>query len=559
MRSPDLLICAICFALLLGINLVYAAFAPALFAYLFVGAGAGRLGYWWGHKRSLLIFSIPFAGTIALLLLYNWVRFANPFSSGYHFAEGEGFIHPLPVGLAALFFSSWRGLFFYSPVLLLVVLAWPRFRRDSARLALLIVALVLLCALGFASWWSWHGGVVWGTRFLLPVVPLLSLLLLPVVGRALQNRLLWALLAGVISLSAFVQGLGALYSYIPYDTYLQITQRGKDLTTLASGIRDEVLYDFGLSPILGHLALWWRGYPLEAAWASQNDLLLLAIPAALLLIGLVLLLGRPRLPRLFLVAACMVVLIALPARQAALPSAQPIRQLASALATTRPSTVLAISTLFDDALLDLKHNGRVITMNAPTRSSDPDSQRLWADSQREQGLFWLLTWFGNADPANWQEQALWQGASFIRETFAAGHRALLFDLATPPAADQVGGWRFGLAGEVTLVAYGLRADADGLYITLQWRGNSTRPLQWFAHLLDHSGQIISQQDRLPQGGYASFASDGLIEDHLYLPAPNGISAARIGIVDPSSGATLFIVTPNGKSAFLLVPLEKENK
>ncbi len=113
------------------------------------------------------------------LVLYNLVRFGTPFSTGYHFESGEGFNANWLLGLWGLLFSPYRGLFWYTPLALLSVLAWPGFIRRHRAEGWLLAAVALVMVALFGKWWMWWGGFAWGPRFLVPLAPLLVLVLAP--------------------------------------------------------------------------------------------------------------------------------------------------------------------------------------------------------------------------------------------------------------------------------------------------------------------------------------------------------------------------------------------
>jgi hypothetical protein len=172
--------------LLIGLNTIYALFVPLVALFLFLKKPV--------QLRNLLAFSAPIAISLVLLGLYNWARFGSPLTSGYHFAQGEGFTNPFFLGVFGLTFSPYRGLFWYNPVLLLSIPGWLMFRRIHARWAWFALALIALQVVAFASWWSWHGGVTWGPRFLLPALPLMVLFLAPLVESG--KKWIWAAVGG---------------------------------------------------------------------------------------------------------------------------------------------------------------------------------------------------------------------------------------------------------------------------------------------------------------------------------------------------------------------------
>ncbi len=479
--------------LLVGINTIYAVFVPLL-ALLILWRWRSRETRF--ALRDVVIYGMPIVALVLLLGLYNAARFGSPLSSGYHFGEGEGFIVPIWAGMYGLFLSPFRGLFWYSPVILLALPGWLMLRRAQNWLAWTILILVVAQALAFASWWSWTGGVVWAPRFLLPVLPLLALALAPLVEAMWTRRLIFIAFASFAALSFLITCLGAFYSYFPYiERYLN-THYAINNWTLVSGYSDEVLFNPLLSPIIGHLAMFVAGYPMQPGWIAAQDWAYLLIPGGLVVVGIgQLFVGLSRRARL----ALLVVAAAL-ALQLAVVS-QSDRATSDAFASTfQPAgTVVAATDVFRNAFLDVKQNVPVVTITAPTSPDDPTIRAVWDYALKQRELLWLVNWFAPADPQNWQERDLWQSAAFVTERPMLNHRALLFDL-DPDPAEQAVAWQF---GSIALDAYGVAIRPAGVQVLLRWSATApNKRLTWFAHLLDASGNVVAQQDRQPQGGYA---------------------------------------------------------
>jgi hypothetical protein len=130
---------------------------------------------------------------LALYGWYNWVRFGDPATFGQ---KWSGFTTCcVPEALAGMLVSPGRGLFVYSPVVLIgavsLALAW---RRPSAKLLALLVGGFLAI---HSVWGEWVGGWSWGSRLLLPAVGLLcaATALAPA---AIQRALPVAVAAGVV-------------------------------------------------------------------------------------------------------------------------------------------------------------------------------------------------------------------------------------------------------------------------------------------------------------------------------------------------------------------------
>ena len=205
----------------------------------------------------------------------------------------------------------------------------------------------------------------------------------------------------------------------------------------------------------------------------------------------------------------------------------------------------------------------MIVINAPTKPDDPWARSLIDYARRGSGPLWYVTWFSGADPLDWPARELWQSYAFAAERTVPGHRALWFDLTLAPEPSREGGWRF---GPVRLDGYGIGVAADGVSVPLQWSADE-RPASdatWFVHLLDANGQIVTQQDRAPQGGYAPLSSwtpGEPVTDRLLFPLATGANTdgwtLRVGWVSPETGERLPVMDAAGQSVvdgFILLPL-----
>jgi hypothetical protein len=116
----------------------------------------------------------------------NWLCFGSPFNLSYanltfdEFSKqaSSGFfgIHwPSPVSLFSLLFSPARGILFISPVLLLIGGGLTGMWRQGLRYeAAAIGSSILIYLLFNAGYVQWHGGWMFGPRYLTPVLALAS-------------------------------------------------------------------------------------------------------------------------------------------------------------------------------------------------------------------------------------------------------------------------------------------------------------------------------------------------------------------------------------------------
>ncbi len=561
-----LLVAGLCAGWLAGVNLVYIAVVPVLGIYLF-------LPLFWRFQREkmhllvlhALAYGLPILAVLALLGFYNWVRFGSPIDTGYHFASGEGFTKPLLDGIYGLTIGPYRGLFWYSPILLLAIPGWLMLGRKISSLVWLILALTLLQIVSFAAWWSWDGGIVWGPRFLLTVTPLIALCLVPLIEAAWQKWLIATVVIGLSLLSFGVQLLGSLYTIYPYFGYLYYRYYLPELP----GLAPEVQTNPGLSAILGHLAMAQNRWPLEPAWAANGvDGLHVAAAVALIVLGIFFTLYRRQQPitlnifRRATIFAAIVIFVSLNmvvARQGMGSAAADIHLLERTLQP--PGMVVAATRDFGESLVDMDNGSWVVSTNAPTAADDTLAAPIWDFATHRGGNVWLLTWFAPDDPANWQERDLWARGSFAYERQVAGHRALLFSLSPAPMPEHVAGDQF---GAFTLERYETQTNETGLWVTVEWSVDASvsANYSWFIHVVDASGNVIAQQDRVPAGGYnptSTWIPGEKITDRLFFPDVNGDGLRlRVGWVDPISQNLLVTVDAAGNDVpegFVLLPVE----
>lgn len=185
-----------------------ALFLPLYAAYL----------WWSGGRRAtsasvLAALLVPLALLLALAAWYHALRFEG-FVSGFEAKSGNAFVRdPLQFarGLYGQLFSTGKGLIWYSPVVLLAPFAWRRFARAAPAECVLFTSLIVARVVLFSSWQQWTGGISWGPRYLVPLLPFLVLPL----GWLRAPRPLVAVVVAV-SLLAQLPGV-AMYYWEPFD------------------------------------------------------------------------------------------------------------------------------------------------------------------------------------------------------------------------------------------------------------------------------------------------------------------------------------------------------
>jgi hypothetical protein len=143
-------------------------------------------------KRPLGLFALGSAVPLMGILIQNRWIWGNWLTGGYSHS-GIPFDADMPSALWGLTFGWWRGIFVYSPVLILGIVGWVSALRRlrgvvEQRLAVLGIS-VVATILFYSRWSTWHNGFnQFGYRYLLDVVPLLVILGAYAVARSERLR-----------------------------------------------------------------------------------------------------------------------------------------------------------------------------------------------------------------------------------------------------------------------------------------------------------------------------------------------------------------------------------
>ena len=140
---------------------------------------------------------LSFAITLSPQLAYWYAVTGHLLVNSY---LGETF-HWLDPQILPFLFSLRRGLFFWSPVVLLAVTGLPLLIRNNRWLGTAICLVLLLEIYVCASWWSWWYGSSFGSR---PMVDMMPLLALPLACRIRWMEQRVACFAPIVAVSVLV-------------------------------------------------------------------------------------------------------------------------------------------------------------------------------------------------------------------------------------------------------------------------------------------------------------------------------------------------------------------
>ena len=172
-----LLSSAVALGLLCLCKTLYVVLLPVVLTLFLLGARADAGGQSRRWLRQLVLFGLPIALFLAALLATNWYRFGSPFATGYtqFVVARQTFTANLIPALRGFLLGPQKSLFLHFPVFFLALPGWVGFARKYRWDAITIALIGLVVFLVVSAYVLWRGGAGYGPRYLLPILPLLSL------------------------------------------------------------------------------------------------------------------------------------------------------------------------------------------------------------------------------------------------------------------------------------------------------------------------------------------------------------------------------------------------
>ncbi|GAB4541400.1 MAG: hypothetical protein Kow0063_32210 [Anaerolineae bacterium] len=533
--------------------------------------------------RAVLPIGLPLLVTFALLGLLNTLRFGSPFASGY--PAWERFDHPLLAGLWGLLFGSEKGLFAYNPILVASLFAFPFFWRRHRPEALVVLLMLVLHLVTYARWHDWRGGVAWGPRFLVPLLPLLVLPLAEFwpartsggvrssCGRIWKGTLTggavkWAVYVGLLivaGMSLGVQIVGSAVSFLRYgDQYGQI----------ASQINSSLFRLGQRWPVWGHTLLSFDPANWDAAWVQvSGDQIRIDWITLVMLLGFLLLAAgglavayhnrhtRPgRWLALFqftLIVLAAFVSLALLARSRddnRFGGGEDYHALLQTLAAVSlpGDLVLLNNHIYTDFFLN--HNRSLARWYALDRhvGVDKRTEGLLAHSLQRYRRIWLVTDLSPDITTDRPVEAWLTQHTFKLSEVAFSPYARLVSYvvqASSQAASTRQPLNVRLGDSIELTAFDLTflTRSEPLLLTLYWQAHETLPqdLTVFVQVLDARDQLVWQVDRYPVDGFrptSSWEVGELIVDRYGWQLPPELAPGEyrliVGLYDWRTGQRL---------------------
>ncbi len=505
-----------------------------------------------------------------MLMRYNWVRVGNPLQTGYDLTI---FSPNLLLGLYKLLFSPLRGLFVYSPLLLLslpgLVWLWQRRRAETG----LVIGVTGVTIFLFSAWTSGEG-LSWGSRFLVPVVPFLCIALAPVLDRALAgSKVLIGLLLSLGILSFTIQFLGIAMNPWVYLAQLQADFGGEFFLE-----NTPALTDFRYMQIVGQLQSWSQAYSDVAWWQPWGfDGLSFGVMVALLGLSGVWLWRLLRYPkgtaqmdtsRLSALSPFLLMLFAVftslfilerayrTDRQFGPPEDAYARALNTAAAQAGPNDhILSVAPSHYHVSMNRFKARMPIVGFAQQQPPMPETALpLLRDSLTGQNAWLVTVGFQPAAPDNATEHWLTFNAYKASDRWLDDVRLMRYGLVRPMTTRTINAT---LGEELRLVRVELAESArPGQVLPLEFvwlpLRKPTDDYNLFLQLLAADGAPVAQHDGPPNGGYTPTSTwspgEEVSDRHgLALPAdlPAGEYRLIAGLYHPLTGERLSTLSPSG--------------
>jgi hypothetical protein len=176
----------------------------------------------------------------------------------------------------ALTISPGKGLLFYSPALVLALIGARGFFRTQRNLALGIFGFAIMYTLGVSLYPVWWGGLNWGPRYLIPLLPVVMLAAAPGIAAILRwpPRRAKATLLFLALIALFPQLAGTLTDIRLFEGELDraLYQVLQDYHRAM----EQVAWNPAYNPLLGQWRMLGRADP-APAWIRDHQLILAPI------------------------------------------------------------------------------------------------------------------------------------------------------------------------------------------------------------------------------------------------------------------------------------------
>lgn len=162
-------------------------------------------------------------------------------------------------GLYGLTLNPGKGIVFFSPVVIVALAGIPGLWHRSRTVAFVCAGFLASVLYAYSNYSVWHGGWCWGPRFLVPLMPLVSLLTGPLLNQATLNWIAWPFIfvSGIIQFAASTMDWSNGYSPLVKSEPLGQVRYNLSLT------------EWFRSPVITQIRRW-RLQEIDLLWAHRS-------------------------------------------------------------------------------------------------------------------------------------------------------------------------------------------------------------------------------------------------------------------------------------------------
>src|ERR671915_650546 len=209
------------------------------------------------NKKSLISFLLTLSIVLFFMGLVNYIRFGSftEFGYGSYFGTLSYNAYGGKTGLIGLLASPGKGLIFYFPVVILLPLALKYMYRQNRWLFFLIIYIVLVHWLYFGTLNDsqsrfWSGAIAWGPRYLVPVLPFITLAFGTLLARFRQSRLPLKVSVLTVCIAGFVVNIPGILVWSEYGMIYAWDREG---LSAIPGSLEVIAWNPNHSPIISHI------------------------------------------------------------------------------------------------------------------------------------------------------------------------------------------------------------------------------------------------------------------------------------------------------------------
>lgn len=214
------------------------------------------------NTKTFVYFLMALAIMVFLAGLVNYLRFDSFTEFGYgSFSSLE--MHDGWRGLIGLLISPGAGMLVFFPLAILLPWGFKYLKNQNKGLVILFASIIILnwIYVGTLSFdfepFSWSGGVAWGPRYLIPILPFVTLVIGSAFMRLGQKLNLKVIVLVSLCISGFVVNL--LGKLVWYQYGIMYGWERESLSTLPNSL-DIMTWNPYYSPIILHVKSLFEGY-----------------------------------------------------------------------------------------------------------------------------------------------------------------------------------------------------------------------------------------------------------------------------------------------------------